>query len=430
VDGGSTAQYVYDVFNQRIHVQTASATNEYVYDPMGRRVSTWLSPNNYGSEGRIYWGGQQIAYRSVDGTTYFDHQDMLGTERMRTTYSGGVGSTYTSLPWGDGYTATVNTTGADQDNGHFAGLDRDAESGTEHAQFRNYASAQGRWLAPDSYMGSYNLSNPQSMNRYAYVLNNPLSLIDPTGLDCGDSNGTEIGDAGGTGIEVGGGCNPTPDPPPQPGNWCGGASWGTQGCIPWPCGSNGVACAPGSLPGGTPPTGPPREATLSNAPSKNIAACAAKFASAHSIAGGLQALGIGSNGGIGGFLTNTFGGNTFAGLYNLGATLTSSSSTDQQVLTQMGKAYLRGPLQGIPSSLVGASGTPFAVSPTGIVRGAAVGAAFNAVTGANDSLITLSGEVGLSTVGTTAAEFATGVGEAKFALDLLTFAYGVGSCIP
>jgi hypothetical protein len=90
----------------------------------------------------------------------------------------------------------------------------------------------------------------------------------------------------------------------------------------------------------------------------------------------------------------------------------------------MGKAYLRGPLQGIPSSLVGASGTPFAVSPTGIVRGAAVGAAFNAVTGANDSLITLSGEVGLSTVGTTAAEFATGVGEAKFALDLLTFAYG------
>jgi RHS repeat-associated protein len=186
VDGGSTAQYVYDVFNQRIHVQTASATNEYVYDPMGRRVSTWLSPNNYGSEGRIYWGdGQQIAYRSIDGTTYFDHQDMLGTERMRTNYGGSVGSSYHSLPWGDGYTATVNNTGADQDNLHFAGLDRDAESGTEHAQFRNYASAQGRWLAPDPYVGSYALSNPQSMNRYAYALNNPTSAIDPSGLaDC------------------------------------------------------------------------------------------------------------------------------------------------------------------------------------------------------------------------------------------------------
>jgi RHS repeat-associated protein len=182
VDGGSTAQYVYDVFNQRIHVQTASATNEYVYDPMGRRVSTWLSPNNFGSEGRIYWDGRQIGYRSIDGTTYFDHQDMLGTERMRTTYSGTEGSTYTSLPWGDGYTATVNTSGADQDNLHYAGLDRDAESGTEHAQFRNYASVQGRWLAPDPYMGSYDLSNPQSMNRYAYASDNPVSFTDPSGL--------------------------------------------------------------------------------------------------------------------------------------------------------------------------------------------------------------------------------------------------------
>ena len=61
---------------------------------------------------------------------------------------------------------------------------------SEHAQFRQYSFLQGRWLAPDPYMGSYDLSNPQSMNRYAYVLNNPLSFIDPTGLDygfdCGD----------------------------------------------------------------------------------------------------------------------------------------------------------------------------------------------------------------------------------------------------
>src|ERR1700749_573461 len=245
VDGGSTAQYVYGVFNRRIHVQTPSATTEYTYDYAGRRISSWLSPNNSGIEGRIYWDGQQFGYRSRDGTTYFDHQDTLGTERIRTNYGGTVGSTYRSLPWGDGYTATVNNAGADQDNNHFAGLERDAESGTEHAQFRNYASTQGRWLAPDSYMGSYDLSNPQSMNRYAYVLNNPLSLVDPTGLDCGDSNGTDIGDVGGTGIEVGGGCNP-PDPAPsQPGNCCGGVAWGTEGCIQPPCGYPGASTCSG-----------------------------------------------------------------------------------------------------------------------------------------------------------------------------------------
>jgi RHS repeat-associated protein len=134
---------------------------------------------------------QPSGYRSTDGTTYFDHQDTLGTERIRTNYAGSVGSSYISLPWGDGYTATVNNSGADQDSLHFASLEHDAESDTEHAQFRNYASAQGRWLAPDPYMGSYDLTNPQSMNRYAYVLNNPTSLLDPSGLvvTCNEING-------------------------------------------------------------------------------------------------------------------------------------------------------------------------------------------------------------------------------------------------
>ena len=182
VDGGSTATYVYDVFNHRVHVQTASATTEFIYDYAGRRVSSWLSPNNLGNEGRIYWDGQQFAYRSTDGTTYFDHQDLLGTERLRSNYAGSVGSSYISLPWGDGYTATVNSSGADQDNAHFADLERDAESGTEHAQFRNYTSRQGRWLAPDQYLGSYDVTNPQSMNRYAYVLNNPMTAFEGTGL--------------------------------------------------------------------------------------------------------------------------------------------------------------------------------------------------------------------------------------------------------
>jgi RHS repeat-associated protein len=183
VDGGSTAKYVYDVFNHRIHVQTASGTMEYVYDYAGRRISSWLSPSNSGREGRIYWDGQQIAYRSIDGTTYLDHQDTLGTERMRTNFAGSVGATFKSLPWADGYSATINSSGADQDNNHFAGLERDAESGTEHADFRNYASAQGRWLAPDPNLGSYDLLNPQTMNRYSYALNNPASLVDPSGLD-------------------------------------------------------------------------------------------------------------------------------------------------------------------------------------------------------------------------------------------------------
>jgi RHS repeat-associated protein len=57
---------------------------------------------------------------------------------------------------------------------------------------RQYRSSQGRWLSPDpAGLSAVNASNPQSWNRYAYVLNNPLRYSDPLGLYCyyGDTNG-------------------------------------------------------------------------------------------------------------------------------------------------------------------------------------------------------------------------------------------------
>ncbi|HEV2499835.1 MAG TPA: RHS repeat-associated core domain-containing protein [Terriglobia bacterium] len=39
---------------------------------------------------------------------------------------------------------------------------------------------EGRWLTPDLLGGD--ITNPQSLNRYAYALNNPTTLTDPSGL--------------------------------------------------------------------------------------------------------------------------------------------------------------------------------------------------------------------------------------------------------
>jgi len=56
--------------------------------------------------------------------------------------------------------------------------------------FRRYNRWWSRFDQPDPYDASYDLTNPQSFNRYAYVQNDPVNLSDPTGLftNCGQGD--------------------------------------------------------------------------------------------------------------------------------------------------------------------------------------------------------------------------------------------------
>jgi RHS repeat-associated protein len=65
----------------------------------------------------------------------------------------------------------------------FAGLRQDTVAGLYDADNREY-SIQGRWPSPDpGGLSTAHPENPQSWNRYAYSLNNPLALSDHSGLD-------------------------------------------------------------------------------------------------------------------------------------------------------------------------------------------------------------------------------------------------------
>ena len=63
---------------------------------------------------------------------------------------------------------------------------RDSESGFYYLRARYYHPTIGRFLGQDPVAGS--TGNAQSQNRYAYVLNNPVNLIDPVGLSATDGN--------------------------------------------------------------------------------------------------------------------------------------------------------------------------------------------------------------------------------------------------
>ena len=65
-----------------------------------------------------------------------------------------------------------------------SGKERDSESGLDMFGARYYGSSLGRFMQVDPKQFSLRtLLNPQKWNKYAYVLNNPLALVDPNGME-------------------------------------------------------------------------------------------------------------------------------------------------------------------------------------------------------------------------------------------------------
>ena len=67
-------------------------------------------------------------------------------------------------------------------NSLFTGKERDAETGLDYFGARYYGSNIGRFSSADPLLGSLNPADPQTLNRYSYVMNHPLALVDPDGL--------------------------------------------------------------------------------------------------------------------------------------------------------------------------------------------------------------------------------------------------------
>ena len=103
---------------------------------------------------------------------------------MQTTATGNNEETCTSYPFGDG----LNCTGASPDSTeqHFTGKERDAESGLDYFFARYYSSGLARFLTPDwaaapTAVPYATFGDPQTLNLYAYVNNNPNTGIDVNG---------------------------------------------------------------------------------------------------------------------------------------------------------------------------------------------------------------------------------------------------------
>jgi RHS repeat-associated protein len=178
--------YVYDAEN---HLTSAGGVT-YTYDGDGNRVMK--------SNGTIYWygsnsaslmetdlsgnvqhwyyffDGQLLARQLTTNEVGFYMTDHLGSVR----YLGGSSTGYSMDYYPFGGIILNSDTG--DDRYQFTGKERDAESGLDNFGARFDSSSMGRFMSPDSGTDQHPEA-PQSWNLYAYALNNPLNLVDPTG---------------------------------------------------------------------------------------------------------------------------------------------------------------------------------------------------------------------------------------------------------
>ncbi len=177
IDGNAIT---YDALSQE--VEKSNPTQQILYGPLGKmgimNGQTWVFASI------PLPGGSTMLKGQVPGIVYawVRHANYQGTVTVESTLNGrAVNSDKAFGPFGEQY----NTGAAGNGDTVWAGISPDTVAGTYDALYRKYNPNQGRWVSPDpSGLNAVDPSNPQSWNRYAYVLNNPLSYRDPLGLDC------------------------------------------------------------------------------------------------------------------------------------------------------------------------------------------------------------------------------------------------------
>ena len=129
-------------------------------------------------------GGQMpLALQSYNGNFYWLHADVLGSGRKMTDSSGTVIYRGEYDPHGQMVYEWASG-GATYLNSHkFTGHERDWSTNLNNARARTYNHNRARFMQPDPLgLGAADLSNPQSLNLYSYVENDPVNYTDPTGL--------------------------------------------------------------------------------------------------------------------------------------------------------------------------------------------------------------------------------------------------------
>ena len=177
--------YTYDAENIRISTKHADSLDIYVtervselnrvvvkttYKTIGNKISS-----NYNE--RLYIYGNGLVSEVEDNNTIYHHYNHLGSTTKLTDKTGKVIQTYSYGPYGELLSGDKSYT--DYLYNGIAGVITE-DNGLYYMRQRYYNPEIKRFINQDIITGS--ITNPKSLNRYAYVQGNPVSYVDPFGL--------------------------------------------------------------------------------------------------------------------------------------------------------------------------------------------------------------------------------------------------------
>ena len=164
---GSEVRFGYDGLGRRVFRQEGASVRYFYYD--GDRIIAEREGNSWVVR---YLLGLKSCGHVVSGQIRVYHADRLGSVRWVTDGSGNLVASYVY----EGFGKVVGQEGSEVVPYRFCGLwgyRNDEDAGLLHVGARYYEVETGRFIQKDYWL---------DLNRYSYVENNPIELIDPNGL--------------------------------------------------------------------------------------------------------------------------------------------------------------------------------------------------------------------------------------------------------
>ncbi|WP_338848787.1 IPT/TIG domain-containing protein [Massilia sp. W12] len=180
VAGKQSASHEYNGDGHRVLRNLNGQTSRFVIDANRELPEVLAEMDANGNLQRNYiYGYGLVAQISNTNVASYYHFDPSGNTLALSNQAGVVTDSYAYTPYGE-TTRSGSTPNPFRFVGKFGVMDDD--NGLHFMRARYYRADVGRFLSLDRVLG--NIGNPQTLNRYAYVMNNPITGIDPSGYFC------------------------------------------------------------------------------------------------------------------------------------------------------------------------------------------------------------------------------------------------------